>query len=511
MSEIELIDPPPLTPYNEAMLLVACRQRQTSAGHGERFVGRPVTRLIDTGEHIIKLRTEYRLPVVQARRFVAQAITIERKLGVYHPHKTWFLWISEADDEQDEQVVLIGNVTPRLQALNHSEDLLQSHSPAAYIELIARMLDCYLVVSARHELSLDLCLSNFAVDEDDTLYYLDDDCYPGTSTTVLSDALGVLIRSQQWLDEALAKKLGRRLRRSLHAHIDDSHWITVIAEGVRGVFVPVARQRVVKALVEALYSGQTFSYHSCPTSQVIALLADVHGNAPALECALDYLSGRTIDTALVLGDIVGYGPQPRECIDMLRGMSDWMIIRGNHDHAVATGHTRKGVSSLAHWTLNWSMEHLDQDARAWLASLPPYLQTENWLAVHGSPKDKTFFNGYVYQMSYGENLDELESRGIPLCFHGHTHIQKVYRRDHRGDTQCVIGQQELQDAGYALICPGSVGQPRGGEAGVELAIMDLETCQLEFHRLAYDLEKTLKVMTEKGFPPALGERLRQGQ
>lgn len=508
MLKIELIDPPPLTPYDETMLLTACRQPQISAGYGEQFTGRPVTRLIDTGQHIIKFRTEYELPIAQARRFVTQAIARERELNVYHPHKTWFLWVSEADDEQK---VLIGNVAPRLQALNHSEDLLQSHSSTTYVEFIARMFDCYLVVSARHELSLDLCLSNFAVDEDGTLYYLDDDCYPGASTMALSDALGNLIRSQQWLNEALAEKLGRKLRRSLHAHTDDSHWVTVVAEGVRGVFVSPARQGVVKALVEALYSGETFSYRSCPTSQVIALLADIHANAVALERALDYLSGRTIDTALVLGDIVGYGPQPEECIDMLRNMSDWMIIRGNHDHAVATGHTHKGASSLTHWTLNWSIEHLDQDARAWLASLPPYLQTENWLAVHGSPKDKTFFNGYVYQMSYGENLDELESRGIPLCFHGHTHIQKVYRRDHSGDTACVTRQQELQDAVQALVCPGSVGQPRGGEVGVELAIIDLETHQLEFHRLAYNLEKTLKVMAKKGFPSALGERLRQGQ
>ncbi len=514
MSTIELIDPPSNTPYDSAWLRVACTRQSVAAGHGEAFNGRPATRLIAEGEHIIKFRTEYQLDEKQARRFVEQAVARERQLGVHHPHKTWFLWqpdFPEAQSAPADHTVTIGNVAPRLLALNEVEIVAERFLVHQRLTLIAKMLDCFLHTGKHFDVSLDLCPSNFAVDEADTLYYVDDDIYPGANAHVLSDALGTLLRSLDWLDERLAQQLGISLRQSLQNHMEDEHWITVVAEGVRAVFVSEARQGIRNALVDALYAGRSFNYQPRDSAEVFALLADIHSNAPALECALEYLDGRGIGTGIILGDMVGYGPHPGQCIDMVRELSDWMLLRGNHDHAIGSGKTKKGVSSLARWTLDWSIENISEDHRDWLMNLPPYLQAEGWLAVHGSPIDKTFFNGYVYQMSYKENLDELVRRDMPLCFHGHTHIQKVYRRDHTGDSENMDPQQNLQDAWQALICPGSVGQPRGGEVGVELAIIDMGTQSLEFHRLPYDMESTIADMKKQNFPPALGERLRQGQ
>ena len=511
MSNVELIDPPPGTPYECAWLSAACGRQSQAAGHGEAFNGRPATRLIAVDGHIIKFRTEYRLDETRARRFVEQAVARERELGIHHPHKTWFLWWPAPGETQAGHAVTIGNVTPQLQALNEMEAMPRRFPVQRRQALLGGMLDCFLRAGKQFDVSLDLCPSNFAVDATDTLYYLDDDIYPGANAHVLSDALGNLLRSQDWLDEEQAGQLGAALRDALTTHMEDEHWVTVVAEGVRGVFMPEARRGRRDALVEALYAGRTFNYQRRESSPVFALLADIHGNAPALECALEYLQRRGIDTGIILGDVVGYGPHPAQCIDMLRELAGWMLLRGNHDHAIGSGQTRKGVSAMARWTLDWSIDTLDESHRDWLMNLPPYLHGEGWLAVHGSPIDKTFFNGYVYQMSYEENLDELDRRDIPLCFHGHTHIQKVYRRDHDGDSESVEREQNLYEARRALVCPGSVGQPRGGEAGVELAIIDMATRSLEFHRLSYDLDRTIADMTKLNFPAALGERLRQGQ
>jgi predicted phosphodiesterase len=508
VSQLEIVDPPQDCPYDAVLILAACRQRRQMAGPGESYTGRPVTALLEHRGQVVKLRTEYQLPPSQARRFVAQAVARERLLGVHHPHKTWFLWTPSA--HQLERVI-IGNITPHLLALNQSQALAAAHTPEAVVDLVAEMLERYLDMASRHELSLDLCLSNFGLDENGALHYLDDDLYPGSNFTVLSDALATLVRGQAWLTPPLAARLGKALRHSLQRHVVDPHWITVIAESLRGVFVAEAQRASLKALMEGLCGGPGFSYEPRQTSSVIALLADIHGNAPALETALEYLQRRGIATALVLGDLVGYGPHPQQCVAMVRDQAAWSVIRGNHDHLVAKGLAVTGVSSLAHWTLKWTMANLDEESHAWLAQLPPYLQTESWLAVHGSPKDKTFFNGYVYQMSYVENLDALAARKLPLCFHGHTHIPKVYRRDAAGDSACSDTSQDLRQARQALVCPGSVGQPRAGVPGVELAVMDLEQGALELLRLPYDMERTIKDMGKRHFPPDLGERLRRGQ
>lgn len=514
MSHIELISPPENSSFRCDAILAACHRQHVMAGHGEAFAGRPVTALIDTGSDVLKLRTEYQLPVISARRFVLQAIERERLLAVHHPLKTWFLWTPEGAND----AVVIGNITPHLQALN----LLEKDPPAAsgegysrsaLTQLMTQMLDDYLAVLTRHELSLDLCLSNFGLDADGRLFYLDDDFYPGNSLTILSDALGTWVRALDWMDEALAAELGGRLVRSLRHYYSDAHVITVVAEGLRGVFVPPPREAIRQTLINALYGEQTFSYHAAetPDSTVLALIGDIHGNAPALECALEYLAQRGISRGVMLGDVVGYGPHPQQCVDMIQQLSGWSMVRGNHDHAVAIGELRTGISGLASWSLKWTIDQLSAEQRQWLGELPVYQQGEQWLAVHGSPRDKTFFNAYVYQMTYVENLDELAVREVPLCFHGHTHIQKSWLRQRGEDVANSESRQQLSTVAHALICPGSIGQPRGGEPGVELAIIDLVSRELEYHRLPYDMEQTLSDMSQQQFPLEMAERLRRGQ
>ena len=506
--KIEIINSANESKYNDEIIRQLLAEERITASHGKEFIGRPVTEIIFNSHALVKLRMEYDFAEREARIFIKKAIEKEHELNVYHPEKTWFLVFEESDGEEK---VHIANISPFLRSLDKSENILRNISPQNYIESISALLDMYLRLAKEHNVSLDLSLSNFALDEKQNLYYLDDEVYRWDDFAFLPHFLANLIRTQDWLNNEFIKYLGGQIRGLIKKYFDDIHWATVIAEGLRPMFVAKSKQGLQQALITALYSEAVFDYKPKSTAKIMALLADPHANVEALEICLNYLDKRGINDAIVLGDIVGYGPHPQECIDLLRAKENFSIIRGNHDHAVATGKKVSGSNSVAGWTLEWTQKKLDEQYKEWLISLPAYIKEDNWLAVHGSPKDKTFFNGYVYQMTYKENLQELENRNIPLCFHGHTHIQKIYYRENRQDLMTDEETNVIKSAQHSLICPGSIGQPRSGKTGVEFAIINTETLELEFHRLPYNIDKTLAAMKEFNFPPALGERLAQGK
>lgn len=475
--------------------------------HGERFTGRPGTKLLVGQDHVIKLRTEYDLPEKDARKFIQRACSREQELSVYHPGKTWFLIFAE----QGENPV-IANITPRLQALHDVDAAIDILGETGYDDAICEILSIYLRIASEQEIALDISLSNFAVDGEGVLYYVDDEFYAWDRFTSLCHFLGTLIRSQRRIEETLAAKLGTCLRQQLVRYFKDTHWAAAIGEQLRGLFVPHARRKAVRALITTLTDHRTpCGVRHSSAAKVIALLADVHANAPALETALNYLARRNISEGLIMGDVVGYGPHPEICIDLLSHNKNFGIVKGNHDHAVASGNYGLGFSPFSKWVVEWSIKRLTDEQHAWLENLPLYIHSEQWIAVHGSPKDRTFFNAYVYDMTYEENFSSLEKKKIPYCFHGHTHLQKVYFSKKHTDGSSTEQKQNLGAYQHALICPGSIGQPRGGRPGCELALLDTTTWEIEFIRLSYDIGSTIKDMRRHAFPPSLIERLSQGK
>lgn len=481
--------------------------------HGETFTGRPTTQLMVTSQHVIKLRTEYNLPLKDSRRFIERALEKERSLDIYHPAKTWFLL------EQEDGNPLICNITPRLAPLHDPQAMQRISTEIDFTQMLCTMFRMYLRIASEHDMGLDISLSNFALDRDLRLYYIDDDIYSWDKFTTLSHYLGTLIRSQSDLDDEKITNLGICLRESILEYFSDQLWLSVIAEETRGIFLPETKRPILMAFIKALNESRqvvrkisTIDTSSpVPKSKVIALLADVHANAPALETALNYLAKRNINQGLVMGDVVGYGPHPRECIRLLRDNPGFSVIKGNHDHAASGLNYGMGFSHLGKWVIEWTANLLNDEEKNWLAELPLYLLGENWIAVHGAPTDKTFFNAYVYQMTYEENLDNLEKRQLKFGFHGHTHLQKTYFRTRRGDGHNDAPKQQLADYQSALVCPGSVGQPRSNIPGCELALVDTETWELEYLRLDYDMQPTLNDMQRENFPPNLIERLTLGK
>ncbi len=489
-------------PFQATDIIETLHKEHMDSGHGEEHSGRPVTRLMLSENNVVKLRTEYELSFENSKKFIATFIENEKDIAVYHPDKRWFLLQNETED-----TCIIGNITPRLDTLDRMDSgelINEQHS------ILIDAIDLYLKTASDKDRCLDLALSNFGTDRNMRIYYIDDQTYSWDQFSSLVDFIAHLVRSDVLFDPEQATVFGKQLRDSIGQYFTDSHTITIIAEGLKSAFLPDNKLPQMHSLVKALYGNQVYSYTPRFEGGKIALIADVHANAPALAAVLEEIRHRDVVQVIMLGDVVGYGPHPNECVEMLMADSNIHVLKGNHDHSAVSDFMSGGATQLAQWSMDWTRKVLSEQSRNWLRALPPYLEGDNWLAVHGAPIDKSFFNAYVYKMSYVENLDLMMKRKLQYCFHGHTHIQKIYGRRQGRDFEADDLQLSLRDNQHTLICPGSIGQPRSGRTDAELAILDLATGELEFIRVPYDLETTVRAMNEQGFPAKMVERLRAG-
>ena len=494
--------------YNEQQITLLLTEQHTELNYGAAFMGRPSTRIHVSDTAVVKLRTELDLNELRARHFLNHALEQEQKLKVHHPHKTWFLL------QQNDDKFKIGNICPRLIPLHilenqNTEDIANK---MAYVEKIYRS---YFYTASQFSTRLDEGLSNFGIDNDQQLYYLDDDIYTWDNFISFAHLLGVLIRNNAWLDETLAVTFGSQLQQLISEYFADTHTNVMVARTLRDVYMPDNnRRRVLEIIITELQQQKVIS-QKVPRhhQEYIAILSDVHANLPALQAVLNYLKDHNISQGMVLGDTVGYGPHPSECIELLQE-TELIVIKGNHDHAVVTGDSNRGMSKVAKWCIDWTIPRLSAAQKQWLNDLPLELNSidelgKKWQAIHGAPIDPNYFYAYVYQMTYEQNLDILAERGVDLCFHGHSHIQGLYSKNNLGSNGFIKpeGVFSLSDYRHALICPGAVGQPRDGCVGAQFAIYNQRTYQLEFVLVDYEINKTTTAMQALDFPETLWQRL----
>ncbi|MFW6321326.1 MAG: metallophosphoesterase family protein [Halohasta sp.] len=216
------------------------------------------------------------------------------------------------------------------------------------------------------------------------------------------------------------------------------------------------------------------------------VLADIHGNLPALEAVLEALG--PVDGLLCAGDIVGYNPWPGECVERVREL-DAVTVRGNHDRAVAFDGGER-FNWMASAGVDYAREVLDDDAIAWLRSLP----TEAFVAngrvhiVHGHPDDP---DRYTYPREFSASM---LGEGIEVLICGHTHVQ---------------GTRRFDDG--IVFNPGSVGQPRDGDPTAAFAVLDLDgEPSVDQRRVEYDIDRVIEAVEEAGLPTKIGTRLVSG-
>jgi predicted phosphodiesterase len=238
------------------------------------------------------------------------------------------------------------------------------------------------------------------------------------------------------------------------------------------------------------------------------ILSDVHSNFEALQAVLAEVDAIGVDAVLCLGDIVGYGPSPNECCDLLRAR-DVIAIAGNHDEAAVDGAGAERFNSLARAAIQWTQEHLTPENRAYLAALPRERFLDGFGMVHGAP-----VHHFDYIMDVLDAKRALELTDQRLTFVGHSHVAEVYYQDAGGRTF----QQRLAHGGRIDVVPefryiinvGSVGQPRDRNPQASFAWYDAAAGIVEIRRLTYDVDRVQARIASASLPPPLAERLTTG-
>ena len=234
----------------------------------------------------------------------------------------------------------------------------------------------------------------------------------------------------------------------------------------------------------------------------VALLSDVHANLVALEAVLSELGA--VDAIWVMGDTVGYGPDPADVIALLRERRAVMVA-GNHDLAVATGQGLDVFNVVARDAAMTHREWLSAEERDFLAGLPQVEHAAGVTLVHGSLRDPVWEYVWDARTAYA-SLVFAESA---LSCNGHTHVPAVFQLDGERVTS-TLGRGTVALRGRALVNPGSVGQPRDRDPRGAWAILDTEERTVEFMRTAYDVAETQRRIRDRGLPAFLADRLASG-
>ena len=240
------------------------------------------------------------------------------------------------------------------------------------------------------------------------------------------------------------------------------------------------------------------------------VITDIHANLEALDVVLADAAVRGYDRTLVLGDIVGYGPDPNAVIDRVIGQSPYAIVRGNHDKIAFGIEQAEGFNVSARTAAEWTLNALTPAHREWLIKLPkgPTLVDDCVEICHGSPFDE---DEYIFdELDARRAIDSSRQR---LCMFGHTHVAMAFRLAGRAIGLVDLGGVGVPldaDARY-LVNPGSVGQPRDSDPRAAYAIFDAGTQRLEMYRLEYPLERTQQKMVMAGLPEPLVRRLAAGR
>jgi diadenosine tetraphosphatase ApaH/serine/threonine PP2A family protein phosphatase len=239
----------------------------------------------------------------------------------------------------------------------------------------------------------------------------------------------------------------------------------------------------------------------------LAILTDIHGNLEALESVLADLRAARCEAVACLGDFIGYGASPNECIDRVRPELTAAVL-GNHDVAALGRLKLGGFHSDAATAARWTSEHLNDANRTWLESLP---YSVSWLGVrlvHATPSEPEAWN---YVLSISDALLEWDAFDERICFIGHSHVPGVFVQTGSSTHYLRPAELSLDASCRYLVNVGSCGQPRDGDPRAAYLILDQEAGTLEHRRVDYDVDAAGKRILEAGLPSFLAERLRWGE
>ena len=240
-----------------------------------------------------------------------------------------------------------------------------------------------------------------------------------------------------------------------------------------------------------------------------AIIGDIHANLEAFRAVLNNIERQGgVEKVWCLGDIVGYGPDPHDCIELLR-QTNHVCVAGNHDWAaigkISTALFSPDASAASHWTA----QQLGPADVEYLDNLPLTIEEEDFTLVHGSPREPVW-ESLISTAIAQENFAHFKSQ---FCLVGHTHIPLVFSYNENG---AYFSHQFLTNVGLLpgrnrlIINPGGLGQPRDGNPLASYAIYDSETMLTRLYRVPYDVRSTQDKMVKRGLPLRLMARLSRG-
>ena len=238
------------------------------------------------------------------------------------------------------------------------------------------------------------------------------------------------------------------------------------------------------------------------------VFSDVHGNHVALKAVLDFYRRSGVENFVCCGDIVGYGPQPLECAETLRGLKNLVTVMGNHDAALVGKMDLKWFNPNAAWAIEFARSKCTGQALDFISHLPEKVETKDFTLVHGSPRKPLT----EYLLSEGQFTDNADNWTVSPCFIGHSHMPLYFREGDAGvpETDFLKPAVRLPVKGRIMLNPGSVGQPRDGDTRASCGIYDSDKKYFELYRVFYDVEGVQQMMAKLKMPSILSERLSFG-
>ncbi|MBI4372160.1 MAG: metallophosphoesterase family protein, partial [Candidatus Omnitrophica bacterium] len=232
---------------------------------------------------------------------------------------------------------------------------------------------------------------------------------------------------------------------------------------------------------------------------------DIHSNLEALECVLSEIERRKADQIVCLGDVVGYGANPSECLKLVREISQ-EVIMGNHDQAIEDIKLRDYFNDWAREAIEWTAGKLSSEEKRQIRDFTPVVidRKRNVTWTHGSLHEP---EEYRYLFRDADAKPSFKILETDFCFFGHTHIPSLFADKTHESRYLTAGSYRLLKGERYLINPGSVGQPRDHDSRLSFAMFDSDDLALEIVRLGYDNQKAARKISKAGLPAYLADRL----
>lgn len=237
----------------------------------------------------------------------------------------------------------------------------------------------------------------------------------------------------------------------------------------------------------------------------VLVVSDVHGNFPALEAVLK--DAGKVDAVWCLGDLVGYGPYPSQCVARVRELPQLTCLLGNHDSAVLGQIELETFNRDARLSVNWTQQALDADGMEFLRGLPERAQQGDVTLVHGSPRNPI----WEYLLDAYTAADNFYYFDTSLCLCGHSHLPLMYHLEDRMLSWGMLspdGPLTVRDR--MILNPGSVGQPRDNDPRASYAIFLPEEHIWHLHRVEYNIKMVQEKIIQSGLPRRHAARLELG-